>query len=174
MTALDSRSRARRQRGSTLIELVMAMGVATIIMSGVSYTVLQVFNMNTRNTIYMTAVRNAQSAGYWVALDGEKANSVIADNDSATSDVLQLTWLDVENLTDTHSSNFTLENRTLFRNVDGVKSKVAEQIDSANAVYDAATRRLVFTVTSTVTSRNMLGSETRTYRISPRPRGGGQ
>ncbi len=170
MKKVDSPTGHGRQAGSTLIELAMAVGVAGIIMSAVSYSILQVINTNTRSTIYMTAVRNAQSAGYWVAIDGEKANSVVADNSSLSPEVLQLTWLDPENLVDIHSSNFTLENRTLFRNLDGVKTKVAEQIESAAATYDADARRITFKVTATVRSRDIQATETRTYRISPRPR----
>ena len=166
-------SRAAAQLGFSLIELVMAIGVAAILMAAASYATLQVANTNTRNTLYMTAVRNAQSAGYWVALDGEKANSVNADNNSATTDVLQLAWLDTDNLTETHSSNFTLEGSTLYRNIDGARTMVAEHISNASATYDATAQQMAFVVTSEVTSRHMTAKETRTYEISPRPEPGG-
>ncbi len=159
--------------GFTLIELVMAMGVAAVLMAAASYSTLQAVNTNTRNTLYMTAVRNAQSAGYWVSIDAEKANRIVGDSGNST-DVLQLTWLDADNLTLTHSSNFTLEGTTLYRNMDGARTMVAEHISSATADYsaNATERQITFVVTSELGSRNIKAKETRTYDISPRPEPG--
>jgi len=166
--------RLDEERGFTLIELVMAIGVAAILMAAASYATLQVANTNTRNTLYMTAVRNAQSAGYWVSIDAEKANRIVGDSANLTgSDVLQLTWLDSEDLTETHSSNFTLEGSTLYRNIDGARTMVAEHISNASATYDATAQQMAFVVTSEVSSRNITAKETRTYEISPRPKPGG-
>ena len=173
MRTLGGESPAGGQRGFTLIEMLMAIGAGAILMAAASYAILQVANTNTRNTLYMTAVRNAQSAGYWVSIDTEKANSVNADNNSATTDVLQLAWLDTDNLTETHSSNFTLEGSTLYRTIDGAGTMVAEHISNASATYDATAQQMAFVVTSEVSSRNITAKETRTYEISPRPEPGG-
>ena len=174
------------QRGFTLIELVMAMAVATIIMAAASYGILHTFNLNTRNTNYMTAVREAQNAGYWVTHDtamayaGEMLDGSVGVVTSATPTgfPLMLRWLDSDNLSITHSCNYTLENNggapwTLWRKLDGdAKTQVAQYISSSNTtcIYNPTARKLTFTVTATVTARKITtGTETRIYEVSPRP-----
>ena len=163
--------RAKRQTGFTLVELVMTMGVTAIIVVAASYGILQVLNMNTRNTNYMSAVRYAQTAGYWVTRDVEMAS---ADNVTIPSSgrELRLGWRsDPETW---HTTRYWFVGNTLWREEDGRSSPIAEHLSIGQfAPVDSAgstVNRVTFTVTATVESRGFTGQETRLYEANPRSR----
>ncbi len=159
------------QRGFTLIELVMAMGVAAIIMVAASYSILQVLNMNTRNTNYMTAVRHAQTAGYWVTRDVEMASADNVSVPSATPLALgrrsdPSTW---------HTTSHSLDTGTgtLWRTEDGQTTRIVDHVSGSFTRIPGSgnpTMTVRLDVTATVTSRGITGRETRTYEANPRPR----
>ena len=53
----------RDQRGLTLVELLIAILLAGIVTSGITMTIFQVFNINSRNSNHMIAIRQVQNAG---------------------------------------------------------------------------------------------------------------
>ena len=57
------------QRGLTLIELVIVIAITGLITAGITMTIMQVFNMNTRASNRMTAVSQVQHAGKLVSED---------------------------------------------------------------------------------------------------------
>jgi prepilin-type N-terminal cleavage/methylation domain-containing protein len=167
-----------RQRGFTLIEMVVAMAVAGIILAAVGYSILQVFNLNTRNTNYMTAVREVQSAGYWVTRDAAMAPYDLNRTPpwiTANVTSLSLRWRDSTDISATHSASFTWNsaNKTLWRSYDGgPAAPIAQHISSASfALTQDAVRvsKVTLVVTASVTSRGITGTETRSYEVSPRP-----
>jgi type II secretory pathway pseudopilin PulG len=148
----------------------MVVGVTGIIMSGVTSTLLQVINTNIRNTNYMTAVRQVQSAGYWVTRDGEQA---LSENITAAGSSLAMVWPDTADLSVPHTCTYTLVNNSLWRTVDGVGSPIANQISSATFSTTGTGPtdvKLTFAVTSTVETRGIKGIETRVYDVAPRLR----
>ncbi len=175
-------------RGLTLIELVMALGAGAIVVVAASYGIAQLFNTNTRNANYMSALRNAQNAGYWVTRDSEMAyrgqlpdaSPGVAIAATSTGFPLVLRKMDSDNLSAPPVSvTYRLVNGVLWRDFDGATTLVAEHIysdslhpsDSANTrvSYDSLEGKLTFTVTSRVRVRGISGTETRVYEVSPRP-----
>jgi prepilin-type N-terminal cleavage/methylation domain-containing protein len=159
----------KQQQGMTLIELLIALLIAAIIMVAASYSILQVVNMNTRNTNYMTAVRHAQTAGYWVTRDVVMA---AADNITVSDTQLTLNW---RSDPDTwHQTSYEIINGILWRTNEGVTTRIAEHIATGkfSPITSPGTNldTVTFEVTATVTSRGISGTETRVYEASPRPR----
>ena len=71
------------QRGLTLVELLIAILLTGLITGGITMTIFQVFNLNTRTSNHMTAVRQVQHAGFWVSPDVQMAQpEKIDDNPS--------------------------------------------------------------------------------------------
>jgi len=83
------------QQGFTLIELIIAIAITGIITGGITMTIFQVFDGNTRSSNHMIAVRQVQDAGYWVSHDGQMAQSVVVTGVSGFP--LTLTWTDWDN-----------------------------------------------------------------------------
>ena len=172
------KKRTDKQSGFTLIELVIAFGVSAIIIAAASFSIFHLMNMTTRNTNYMTAVRNAQNAGYWITRDTEMAygtilpdgNPGIFTNLSEESGFpLELRRIDSDNLEGpTVLTIYTLVDGTLWREYDGQSSIVAQHINAndTNVIYENGI--LEFTVVTKVTTKNITGTEKRTYQALPR------
>jgi len=86
----------KNQLGLTLLELMLAMAISSIIAGGLTMTIFQMFTGGIRSNNHMIAVNQAENAGYWVSRDAQMAQSIIFD-DPATGGVTEfftLTWTD--------------------------------------------------------------------------------
>lgn len=157
------------QKGFTLIELLIAIGITGLITWGITMTIFQVFDLNTRSTNRMTAISELENAGLRVSEDVQMANSV-----SNQSKSLQLTWNDWDTGA-SHAVNYTLEDmssgefKILQRShsVTGgnsTETQIAEYIDPDHTSFVWDGEWLTFTVTATVGGE----SETRVYKVAPR------
>ena len=168
------------ERGFTLVELLIVLAITGLVTSGITMTVFQVFNINTRTTNRMTAVRQVENAGFWVSHDVQMAMYV------STSDFLELTWIEWDT-SNNHTVIYSLEdmpaglkklqrehNIYIDSELDSTTTTiVAEYIDLAqtNCVTQPegaepeGVEVLTFTVTATVGGQ----SETREYEVMPRP-----
>jgi prepilin-type N-terminal cleavage/methylation domain-containing protein len=162
-------------RGFTLIELVIVIGLTGLISGGITLTIMQVFNMNTRTRDDMIAVYQVRQAGKMVSEDILQAQSV----NNAPGVFLNLTWSDwatghvhnvIYTLADVPSSELKILWREHYVKEDGgfeldSITKVAEYIDPDQTSCVWAGGVLNFTVTATVGQQ----SETRVYQIKSRP-----
>ena len=154
------------QKGFTLVELLIVIAITGLISWGITMTIFQVFDINTRSTNRMAAITQLQNAGLWVSQDAQMANNV-----STEPEFLQLTWIEWETGY-SHAVNYTLEDNTLQRSYsvgggDPTVTTIAEYIDSdqTSCDWDDVNKILTFTVTATVGEE----SETREYEVKPRP-----
>ena len=160
------------QKGFTIIELLIAVAITGLITWGITMTIFQVFDINTRSTNRMAAISQLQNAGLWVSNDAQMAQNVTPGGSSGFP--LTLTWNDWDT-GDSHAVNYTLEYmspgelKELQRShsVNGGNSTVthvAEYIDSDQTSFVPASGAFNFTVTATVGGE----SETRLYQVTPR------
>jgi prepilin-type N-terminal cleavage/methylation domain-containing protein len=88
-------ARARGERGFTLIEVVVALGITGMILSAAGAGIFQVITINARSTSHMTAVKEVENAVHWLSLDGEMAQfseNATATSERRLSDGLVLAW----------------------------------------------------------------------------------
>jgi len=167
----------RGQKGLTMLELMTAIGVSSIISVGIMMTLYQVVTGSARTGAQMTAVKQVEYAGYWVSSDAQMAQDITYDDPETpgVTEFLTLSWTDWENVE--HTVHYTLDEETgeLLRD-DGVgQIRVAQFLDVdpemtscdfADTNGDNFGDTLIFKVTAVV--GNSL-PETREYRIVPRP-----
>jgi prepilin-type N-terminal cleavage/methylation domain-containing protein len=159
------------QRGFTLIEIVIALGIFALVIAAATGTIAQVIQSG-RSSEHMTALRQVQSAGFWVSKDGIQAQTI------TTQGYLLYTsrtdWDDSE----LHETVYSLQDmpsgvlKQLQREewLDGAPVStiiVSRYIDPAqtSCSWNATASALTFTVTATMNQQ----TETRTYQVQPRP-----
>jgi len=162
------------QKGFTLIELIIAIAIAALITGGITAAIMQILTINTRASNHMVAVRQVQQAGKEVSKDALQAQAVNATTPSQGFP-LTLTWTEW-GTNQTHTVTYTLEDmsgglKKLQReHFDSALNSttttiVAEYISSASFVQLPSAVVYDFTVTATVGDQ----SETRIYKVQPRP-----
>jgi len=174
------------QRGLTLIELVIVIALTGIITAGITMTIFQVFNMNTRTSNRMTAVSQVEHAGKLVSEDILEAQNVTPGANAGFP--LTLTWTEVGEAPNTYKVIYKLEDTSgptiLWREYyigsdpDSLSlnstTKVAEYIDPDQTSIDPSTPCYfpdcgAFRYTLEVTANVGGQSETREYEVKPRP-----
>ena len=182
-----------RERGVTLIELLVAIPIAGLIAAAAAGTIVQLMNTNDISA-GMLAVRQVQTAGDWVSRDGVQAQSAdnISDNVSTGLGMpFTLKWSYWDTgvtppVNETHQVTYSLVNmpsgslKRLQRH-EVVKDKdggtisdatitVAEYIDSSatNCVWEWASGKrqpsFIFKIQAVVGQK----TESRSYQVRPR------
>jgi prepilin-type N-terminal cleavage/methylation domain-containing protein len=158
------------QKGFTMLELITAVGVSSVISVGIMMTLYQVVTGSARTGNHLTAVMQVEQAGYWVSRDAQVAQAI--DDEPAGGEFLVLNWTDWDNTA--HTVTYTLEGTELLRDDGGQQIRVAAFIDVdpemtscdfADTNGDNINDTLIFKVTAVV--GNSL-PETREYRVVPR------
>jgi prepilin-type N-terminal cleavage/methylation domain-containing protein len=163
----------RDQRGLTLVELLIAILITGIVTSGITMTIFQVFNMNSRTSNHMIAIRQVQHAGKQVSQDLLQAQQIDTDDNPDTPELLALNWTDwdnaqheiVYNLEDMPSGEFKILWREHYINLSlDSTTNVAEYIDPYQTSCVPDGDAFIFRITVNVGGQ----SETRTYEVTPR------
>jgi prepilin-type N-terminal cleavage/methylation domain-containing protein len=157
------------QKGFTLIEILIAVVIVGLIAAGAAGATVQIVQ-STHTTAHMLAVRQVQTAGYWVSTDGLQAQYVTAPG--PTGFPLHLEWTDAEN--NLHEITYTLEpvdGLCKLRRSDGAGSMTVGQYLTGDTTcsWSGSARVLTLTVEASVTGARGPETETRTYEIEPRP-----
>ena len=76
-----------------MLEMLLALLIGAIITGGITATIFQVVFGSARTNNHMTAVRQVESAGYWVSHDVQMAQTVVLPRD-ADGFLLKLSWID--------------------------------------------------------------------------------
>ena len=163
----------RDQRGLTLIELLIVILLTGAITSGITMTIFQIFNTNSRTSHHMIAIRQVQNAGKHVSEDLLQAHHIDTENNPDTPELLTLNWTDwddeqhkiVYNLEDMPYGEFKILWREHYINSNpDSTTNVAEYIDPDQTSCVQTGGVFTFTVTANVSGQ----SETRVYEVTPR------
>lgn len=170
------------KKGFTLIELVIAMTI-TVLISGASTIALsQIYGGTDRNNNHLTAVRQVESAGFWISRDAQRAQSISTDN-LTSPDFLLLAWTEWDGAgTPTHYSvryffdNVTANIGRLKRNLWSSAGANQQTLVGLNLYYnpDDSDNTSKVSYQSTVLTVRLTAilakaHETREYRIKRRP-----
>lgn len=143
----------RSRRGFTLIEVIVALAIISLIGAGVSTATIQILKQGVRNGYYTTASQYTMNAIHWISRDTEMSQTV--ETDGASGFPLTLSWIDWGS--SEYQVVYTIEDDKLKRSysVNGGEPSqtiVAEYVNSIseNTTCEFASRVLTMQVTTTV------------------------
>jgi prepilin-type N-terminal cleavage/methylation domain-containing protein len=159
------------QKGFTLIEIVIALGIFGLVIAAATGTIAQVIQ-SSRSSDHMNALRQVQSAGYWVSKDGIQAQTIttqgyllyVARTDWDDSELHEIVY----SLQDMPSGGLKQLQREEWLNGTPTYAIVVGRYidpDQTSCSWNASAKALTFTVTATMNQQ----TETRTYEVQPRP-----
>ena len=159
------KSLIKSQKGFTLVELIIVIGITGIISVVAAMSISQVFTGTIFSNDQNIAINQVRNAVYRISRDAQSANPGSIDVATNFLSLERLEW-DSGNWTG-HSVNYTLEDNMLRRYYDGGTpgTPIAQYIDPANTETNWDGTVLTVTITSKVGNT----SETRTFEVKPRP-----
>ncbi|HEX7363602.1 MAG TPA: type II secretion system protein [Dehalococcoidia bacterium] len=139
-----------RERGFTLIELVVVIGIAAFVVSAASMAVITMMRLSPQSSNWAIALRQVQDTGYWISRDVEMSGGDITIGDANPT---FLTMVQPQST----PPNWTIVYETeamdgglkrLIRNNQTLAQRniVAEYLSPPTAAYDAQTGRLTMTI----------------------------
>jgi prepilin-type N-terminal cleavage/methylation domain-containing protein len=75
----------RSERGFTLIEVLVVIAIVAIISAAATMSTFQVFNVTRRSNDHMVTIRQVQNAGYWISRDALMAENIVVDNQTPSN-----------------------------------------------------------------------------------------
>jgi prepilin-type N-terminal cleavage/methylation domain-containing protein len=171
----------RLQKGFTLVELLVAIAVGSIISLAVIGSIAQLLNGSTRSSNHMAAVRQVQNAGYWVSRDAAMSSST--NTTTGYPDFLIFKWTNWDGVR--NQVRYVLEHTAgdlnNLRRIQTVNdNEIGSTLVGQYIYYDGSTSgtyasyppnsgNMTFTVIATVGTGVKASTERRTYEVKPRP-----
>lgn len=158
------------QSGFTLIEMIIVIAITGIIAGGIAAAVFQIFDVNGRSVVHMTAVKEVEDAAHWIIRDAQMAQNV---NLTAPGGFpLTLTWVEWDNTR--NDVTYSLQNGELQRShsINGEPPTVTAVIRHINSDPQMTNVRfstgvLTFKITATISGFRS-ASESRSFEVIPR------
>jgi prepilin-type N-terminal cleavage/methylation domain-containing protein len=157
----------KKQKGYSLIEVILGIALAGILTSGITTFTVQTITENARSNNRMQATMQVENAGYWVSRDVQMSSNLTLGG--AAGFPLQLEWKDTDG--SNYQVTLTLAGnqikRSLVKNSQApLQTVIAESVNSApgltNCVYSGGL--LTFNVTATLGKVNV----SRSYEVKKR------
>jgi len=118
-----------RQKGTTLLELMVGMAITAMILSGVIGLIFQEFSGTATAKTCVTVAHEIGNAARWISQDGMMAESTGCVEGAQPTDRVTLTWIERYDFVNIpHSSSYYLEGTQLLRDYDGTVTTVARDI----------------------------------------------
>jgi prepilin-type N-terminal cleavage/methylation domain-containing protein len=163
----------RNQTGFTLIEVIAAVAITSIISLGASMASGQLLNQTSRDSNITAASRYATNALYWMSRDALMSQNITGQAGFPATSALSLQWTSWDNVA--YSANYTVENGTLYRTYSSggtvTKAMIAPCINTSAGMtfctYSGG--NITITVTSSVGEGARIVNITKTRQISSRP-----
>jgi prepilin-type N-terminal cleavage/methylation domain-containing protein len=173
--SLFSGTMRANQRGFTLIEVMVALAVTGVLSAGVATAVFQIGNINGTNSVNMVAVKQVENAVHYLNRDIQQSQSIEYDGQDYWLRLKWISWDNVQNQVTYQLADIQDGVGNLLRNDGTTKITVARSIKDDQTITppnSAATppeKSWTIRITAEVTSGSKQATETRTFKIIPRP-----
>ena len=163
-------SASREQQGFTVVEMLVAVIIASLIGGGVVMAIAQTVNTSARNSDHTLAVNEFRNAVYWIRRDAKMAQTIQIDAGESGLPLV-LSWVEWDN--SQHVVTYDLDDDKLMRtySIDGDESMllVAGNIDPALTSFEFTGGMLTFDITISVGEGSRTMSESQECTVNPRP-----
>ncbi len=143
-----------RQKGFTLVELLVALAVGSVLLTGALLSIQQIVLGTIRSRSQVTALTDVNQAALAIKKDLMMTqNTNLIDGNPVPQSSVILSWIDYSGFASanstSHSSSYTLSstNLTLTRTYDGVTSIVGRYITSVGFTQNGRVISVVITAT---------------------------
>jgi prepilin-type N-terminal cleavage/methylation domain-containing protein len=178
----------RSQRGFTLLEIIVAIVITTVLGTAAATATIQITRLNAKTMNRQVAINQVENAVHYLSRDLQQAQQIVPETSGgvalpldsvptgskaitfnlipATGHLLVIKWIDW-NDNSAHQITYSLDSSgNLLRN----DIPVANGITAAAGVWHTDTKALNFTpLTATTGTGATQTTETRTFQINPRP-----
>ncbi len=152
----------RGQRGFTLVETLLAIGIAAVITGTLATAAFQIFDKSARGQTVLRALQDIQNAGRWIYRDGERAATTDLVDAAPPVDSMSLSWTDDGQ---PHTATYSLSGTELIRDHNSTLTTVARYISAAD--FSISNRLITVDLTSTPDGSGV--SKPITYSVWLRP-----
>jgi prepilin-type N-terminal cleavage/methylation domain-containing protein len=137
------------QKGFTLIELVVSLGIAGMISAVIIASVFHTYSVSRSSRDQTTGVLQVQTAGLWISRDAKMAvDTVPADAAAGILDTLTLQWTNqYDDVNTDHTVQYYLSGTELKRDYDGVVATVSRYISDVDFSRNGSVITAVITST---------------------------
>jgi prepilin-type N-terminal cleavage/methylation domain-containing protein len=175
----------KNQAGFTLLELLIALVLATIVTGTTTMVIYQIFDGEARSSNHVEAITRVQNVGSRISTDAGMAQSWSTDDNTSTTELelLTLTWTEWED-SEVHTVVYSVDEDNQLKRVHS--SNAGDEIRVFEYIYytdpdDPGTiitfcepdpgnpNQLNFTLTAIVGFGSQQERETRLYEVMPRP-----
>lgn len=144
------------QKGITMVELIIAIAITSLIVSGLGTAIYMIINVTGRGNDEASALHDIQNAAYYISSDAQMASITDLIDGAEPVDNLSLEWTD--GFGNSHSSSYWLSGTTLQRDYDSTTTTVARYVSSLE--FSISGSVLTFYVESTPSGRQQVSRET--------------
>jgi prepilin-type N-terminal cleavage/methylation domain-containing protein len=155
-----------RQKGLTLIELLISIAVTGLLAVVIVTSIFQVLSINASSGSRMTAIKQVEKSIDRIRMDVQMAQEITTSDALDPNVFLKLKWKDWDNTA--NEINYTLDptSHQMARQSSGTVIKVADSIASVQ-VSHLASGNWEITITATVEGMKP-ATEIRTFEVQPR------
>jgi len=143
------------QKGFTLVQLLLAMAVSSILLAGLVLSIHNVFLGSGRSGSHVVALADVNNATLSIKKDIQMAEDTdLTDGDPVPQSLVTFTWTDYTGFEEsddkTHYATYTLSGTELHRDYDGTVSIVGRHIMAVG--FNQNDRIVTVNITATGTS----------------------
>ena len=153
------------QRGMTLVEVIMAAAIAVMLTGVLGSAIFQFIQGTEEGNDQFRALHDVQNAGYWITLDGKRAETTNLIEEAEPVETTTLNWNDGS---ESHNVIYSLSGTNLQRNHNGTITSVARYVSSVG--FEISQGVITATLTSSHEGRWGISKEM-TYKICLRTTG---
>lgn len=152
------------QRGITLVEVLLAAGIATMIAGVLGSAIFLFFRVTEQGNDQYRALHDVQNAGFWITRDGESAQTADLVEGADPVNSMTLSWSDAG---EEHTITYSLSGNNLQRDYDGTISTVARYISFVG--FSISEQRVITADITSAPQGRWETSEQSTYKVYLRP-----